>query len=341
MSIADQPVSLTISGANEFDGLVERASGRPLCGATIETVQVNIGLTCNLACRHCHVESSPNKVEQADWPTLCDVLDAFDRAGAKTIDITGGAPEMNPHFRRFIGEATRRGADVMVRTNLTIMLEAGYEGFPEFYRDYGVHLVASLPCYMEENVKRQRGLHVFHESIEVIQRLNAVGYGRRDDLPLDLVYNPVGPSLPPSEKSLEADYRRVLNNQFDIDFTNLVAITNLPIGRFQHDLDRQGRGEAYRRLLRESFNPATIDGLMCRHQLHVAYDGTMYDCDFNYAIGLAARPDGNGSPNASRGRPHVRDFDPATWRRRRIMTGEHCFGCTAGSGSSCGGSLTS
>lgn len=334
MIVASNNVSLTVHGTNAFDHAVDDAVGGPLRGATIETVQVNSGLMCNLACRHCHVESSPKKQEQADWPTLCDVLDAFDRAGAKTIDITGGAPEMNPHFRRFIREARRRGAEVMVRTNLTIMLEDGYEGFPEFYRDQGVHLVASLPCYMEENVKRQRGLHVFHESIEVIQQLNAVGYGRRDDLPLDLVYNPIGPSLPPPEKKLEADYRRVLKEQFDIDFTTLIAITNLPIGRFQHDLDRDGRGEAYRQLLRESFNPATVDGLMCRHQLHVAYDGTMYDCDFNYAIDLAAQPDGRAQ------RPHVRDFDPETWRNRRIMTGEHCFGCTAGCGSSCGGTLT-
>jgi len=221
----------------------------------------------------------------------------------------------------------------MVRTNLTILLHDGYEDMPDFYRAYGVHLVASLPCYMEKNVNRQRGLRVFQESIDVIQKLNAVGYGRREDLPLDLVYNPLGPSLPPSQQQLEDDYRRVLKEQFDIDFTRLIAITNLPIGRFQHDLERDGRGEEYLQLLRESFNPGTVDGLMCRHQLHVGHDGTLYDCDFNYALGLSAQIDG-------RDRLHIRDFDPETWRTRRIATDEHCFGCTAGCGSSCTGALT-
>lgn len=333
MSIADHAVPLTIDGKNEFDEAVEEAAGGPLRGATIETVQINITLECNLACRHCHVESSPKRKEAMDWETLEDVLDAARRAKAKTIDITGGAPEMNQHFRRFVSAAREQGFAVMVRTNLTILLHDGYEDIPEFYREHGVHLVASLPCYMEKNVNRQRGLRVFQESVDVIQKLNAVGYGRCDELPIDLVYNPLGPTLPPPEEQLEADYRRVLKEQFDIDFTRLIAITNLPIGRFQHDLEREGRGEEYLQLLRDSFNPTTVDGLMCRHQLHVGHDGTLYDCDFNYALGLSASTEDND-------RLHIRDFDPVTWRDRRIATGEHCFGCTAGCGSSCGGALT-
>jgi radical SAM/Cys-rich protein len=333
MTISATTVPITVQGANAFDEAVEEATDGPLRGATIETVQINITLECNLACRHCHVESSPKRKEAMDWETLEDVLDAARRAEAKTIDITGGAPEMNPHFRRFVKAAREQGFEVMVRTNLTILLHDGYEDMPEFCREHGVHLVASLPCYMEKNVNRQRGLRVFQESVDVIQKLNAVGYGRCDELPLDLVYNPLGPSLPPPEKQLEADYRRVLKEQFDIDFTRLIAITNLPIGRFQHDLEREGGGAEYLKLLRDSFNPATVDGLMCRHQLHVGHDGTLYDCDFNYALGLAAHTEDND-------RLHVRDFDPTMWRHRRIATGEHCFGCTAGSGSSCGGALT-
>lgn len=325
-------VPLTICGDNSFDSRVHEASGGALHGATIETVQVNIGLTCNLACRHCHVESSPKKTEQMDRPTLEAVLDAWRRAGASTIDITGGAPEMNPHFQWFVREARSLGAHVMVRTNLTIMLEAGYEDLPEFYRQQEIHAVASLPCYMEENVNRQRGLRVFDGSIEVIRRLNASGYAREEHLPLDLVYNPGGPSLPPAQEKLEADYRRVLREEWGIVFNRLLALTNLPIGRFLHDLKREGQDQAYHQLLREAFNSATIEGLMCRHQLHISWDGTMHDCDFNYALGM---PAGVGGP-----KPHVRDFNPETWKARRIVTGEHCYGCTAGHGSSCGGAIT-
>lgn len=323
-------VPVTVGGRSSFDWRVTNAAGDVLRGSSIGTVQVNIGLRCNLACRHCHVESSPKRAEEMDWPTMELVLEALRRCGARTLDITGGAPEMNPHFRRLVAEARRHGSEVMVRTNLTIMLEDGYEDLPAYFRDQGVHLVASLPCYLPENVDRQRGLRVFEGSVEAIRRLNAVGYGRVRGLSLDLVFNPGGPSLPPPQEALEHAYRQQLKGRFDIDFDRLVAITNLPIGRFQHDLDRRGRGAAYEQLLREAFNPATLAGLMCRHQLHVGWDGTLYDCDFNFALGLAAR----ASPTR-----HVRDFDPATWLCRRVVTGAHCFGCTAGAGSSCGGTL--
>ena len=332
MTSSQTTVPLTVRGANAFDEAVGQATGNLLSGATIETVQVNITLECNLACRHCHVESSPKRTEAMDRQTLEDVLDAARRAGASTIDITGGAPEMSRHFRWFVAAARAQGFHVMVRTNLTILLRDGYEDMPAFYREHGVHLIASLPCYMEENVNRQRGLRVFGESIEVIQRLNAVGYGREAQLQFDLVFNPGGPSLPPPQAQLEADYRNVLKDRFGIAFSKLIAITNLPIGRFQHDLQRDGRGAAYMKLLRDSFNPQTVDGLMCRHQLHIGHDGTLYDCDFNYAIGLTATTD-------QRDRLHIRDFDPSDWKRRQIATGLHCFGCAAGSGSSCTGAL--
>lgn len=323
-------VTLTVNGRNQFDEAVETAIGEPLRAGTIDTIQVNIGLTCNLACHHCHVESGPKRTEQMDWDTMLLVLRAAERSGATTIDITGGAPEMNPHFRRLVRLARAKGLEVIVRTNLTIMLHDGYSDLPEFFRDQRVHLFASLPCYLPENVNRQRGAHVYEDSIEVIRRLNAFGYGIERHLPLDLVYNPLGPSLPPDQERLEADYRGELLVGWGIRFTRLYTITNMPIGRFEHDLRRSGRAYDYWRLLAEAFNPRTVPGLMCRHQVHVSHDGTLHDCDFNYALHM---PIGHGAPT------HIRDFDPAPLRERRIATGRHCLGCTAGHGSSCGGAL--
>jgi len=320
---------LTIAGQSAFDEAVHGVTGQRLSGISIETVQANIGLRCNLACRHCHVESSPGRREQMTWQTMEDVLRAARRAGAMTLDITGGAPEMHPSFREFVEAAQASGLRVMVRTNLTIMLEHGYAGFPYWFAERGVHLIASLPCYLPNNVDKQRGRHVYADSVEVIQRLNYVGYARDDDKQLDLVYNPLGPSLPPDHQPLEEAYRVALFNEYDIRFNRLLTITNMPIGRFLHDLGREGWAEQYMQLLRDSFNPHSVDGLMCRHQLHVGWDGTMYDCDFNNALGLPADQDAT----------HVRDFDPAIFQQRRIATGEHCFACTAGCGSSCGGSL--
>ncbi len=312
---------------NRFDRRLQSAGVEHFGGLSIETVQVNIGLRCNLACRHCHVESSPSRREEMTWETMEMVLDAATRANSTTIDITGGAPEMHPHFRQFVDAALRKKFQVMVRTNLTIMLEDGYQDMPEFYARRHIHLIASMPCYLETNVDRQRGKHVYQESVEVLQKLNALGYGVRENLPLDLVYNPGGPSLPPDQHELEAVYRRELASHFGIHFTQLYTITNLPIGRFMHDLARQGKAESYEHLLQASFNAATVEKLMCRHQLHVGWDGTIYDCDFNYALGMAS------------GAGHIQNFDPRAFLARTIITGDHCFGCTAGCGSSCGGSL--
>ena len=323
-------IPLTLHGRNVFDERVETVCGGPLRAPSIETIQANIGLTCDLACRHCHVESSPKRTEQMDWRTMLLVLRAAKQAGAGTLDITGGAPEMNPNFRRFVMIARRRDLEVLVRTNLTIMQHDGYTDLPEFYRDQRVRLVASLPCYLPENVDRQRGLRVYEKSIDVIRRLNSVGYGTGPDLTLTLVYNPTGPSLPPEQTHLERDYRRELQRRFGISFTRLYTITNMPIGRFLHDLNRDGQDERYLQLLRESFNATTVDGLMCRRQIHVSWDGTIHDCDFNYALRL---PIQRGLPR------NIRDFDAGQLLDRRIVTGEHCFGCTAGAGSSCGGTI--
>ena len=316
--------------AGGFAASVAQTLGGPLSGLSIDVVQVNVGLKCNMACHHCHVESSPTRREQMTWETMQLVLDAARRAGARRLDITGGAPEMHPDFRRFVIAARDQGLSVMVRTNLTILLEDGYADLPAFFRANHVHLIASLPCYLEANVNRQRGADAYSGSIEALRRLNEVGYGIDADLPLDLVFNPGGPALPPNEADLEVAYRRELDERFGLKFTRLIAMANLPIGRFLHDLQRDGRDEAYWRLLRESFNPHTLDGLMCRHQLHVGHDGRLYDCDFNYAL--------HAPTDAATGQ-HIRDFDPQHHRTRRIVTGEHCYGCTAGAGSSCGGAL--
>ena len=322
-------IPLTVNGHDDFDAHCRGAVGGELTGLTLDTVQVNIGLACNLACHHCHVSSSPQRTERMDWTTMQQVLEACEQARAATLDVTGGAPEMHPDFRRFVDCARGRDLAVMVRTNLTIMLQEGYQDLPEFLADRRVQLVASLPCYLAANVDKQRGRDVYRDSIDVIRRLNAVGYGHRPELPLDLVYNPGGPSLPGDQADLERAYRRELDARFGLRFTRLHTMTNMPIGRFLHDLQREGGAEPYARLLRDAFNPATLDGLMCRRQLHVGWDGTMYDCDFNFALSLPA----TGSP------VHVRDFDGPRFVARRIATAAHCFGCTAGGGSSCGGAL--
>ena len=252
------------------------------------------------------------------------------KTNAKLVDVTGGAPEMHPFFRRFVKNLRGKGVPVLVRTNLTILLQPGFETMPNFFQEQQVQLCASLPCYLEENVDQQRGVGVFEDSIKALKLLNSFGYGMEAHLPLNLVYNPVGPTLPPDQSKLETDYKNHLKSEYGIEFSNLLAIANMPIGRFRRDLKRENKLEPYNKLLRDSFNSATLDGLMCRRQINVAWDGRLYDCDFNLALNL---PVGNGFPQ------HISDFDPVVFARRRIMTGFHCFGCTAGSGSSCGGAL--
>ena len=315
----------------EFD-LRDGLQGKPglYSSRRIETVQVNIGLKCNLICKHCHVNSSPRREERMEWGTMEAVLRLAQDLSAEVVDITGGAPEMHPEFRRFILAARSQGHEVIVRTNLTILLETGYEDFAEFFRDHKIHLIASLPCYLEENVDAQRGEGVYRASIEAIQRLNALGYGTDPKLPLDLIYNPLGPQLPPDQVALENDYRRELADRFGIRFTRLYAITNSPIGRFRGDLQRGNRFEKYLNLLRGAFNARTVEPLMCRHQISVGWDGTLFDCDFNLAV---------HSPVGFDGARNVHDVHPDELLDRRIVTGDHCYACTAGAGSSCGGTL--
>ena len=321
----------TAGGLTDFDVRVGREGTPGLCSAgRIETVQVNIGLKCNLICRHCHVNSSPRREERMEWETMEAVLQLALNLSAEVVDITGGAPEMHPEFRRFVLAARRQGHDVIVRTNLTILLENGYEDFAEFFRDHKIHLIASLPCYLEENVDRQRGEGVYRDSIEAIQRLNALGYGIEPELRLDLVYNPPGPQLPPDQVALENDYRRELADRFGIRFTRLYTITNSPIGRFRGDLRRGNRLEKYLNLLRGAFNAGTVEPLMCRHQISVAWDGTLFDCDFNLALHLPVGFDQARS---------VHDIHAGELLDRRIATGDHCYACTAGAGSSCAGTL--
>ncbi len=313
-----------------FSSSCRRILGHDLRAISINTLQVNIGLKCNLACHHCHLESSPARDEQMDWATMESVLAAAKALEVKTLDLTGGSPEINPHFKRLVGEVRKQGHSILVRTNLSILEEKGFEDMPEFFREHQVGLVASLPCYLEENVDRQRGLGTYQANIAALLRLNSFGYGISETLSLELVYNPAGPTLPPDPRDLEMAYRKELEERFGIRFTRLLTLTNLPIGRFIEKLDRDDEAKTYRSLLRGAFNPETLEGLMCRHHLHVGWDGTLSDCDFNHALRIPLEGD---LPN------HIAGCDPALLHQRPIATDDHCFGCTAGRGSSCGGAL--
>jgi len=320
-----------VTGMVDFAREVGRATGNGrLLARTLDTIQANIGLGCNLECSHCHVASSPKRREAMSWETMEAVIRATERAGCGLVDITGGAPELHPQFRRFVSALRARGRRVQVRTNLTVLLEPATDGTMEFLRHLGVELVASLPCYRRENVDAQRGEAVYERSIEALKRLNRLGYGTDPGLPLSLVYNPSGPFLPPDQAALEADYRRELEAAWGISFTRLVTLTNMPIGRFRSQLRKEGGEAAYLKMLRDAFNPSTVDHLMCRRQVSVGWDGTLYDCDFNLALGTPVTRD---VPQ------HVSGFDPSLFIGRGIVTGDHCFGCTAGAGSSCAGAL--
>jgi radical SAM/Cys-rich protein len=315
---------------NNFETQIAGITGGGLHSQKIEILQVNLGLQCNQQCVHCHLEASPQRKEMMEWPTMELVLKAAKTSSCRLIDLTGGAPEIHPHFRRFVEALRQEGHIVQVRTNLTVLDEQGMDDMPEFFKKHQVQLVASLPCYLEENVSAQRGKGVYEKSIAAIKRLNNMGYGFDTALPLNLVYNPGGPFLPPSQSALEKDYRRELGRHFNITFNRLLTIANMPLGRFRADLSRRDQEQTYLQLLRKSFNPDTLSGLMCRHQISIGWDGTLYDCDFNLALGLAVD---HGAPN------HIKSFRLSDLSLRRIVTGEHCFGCTAGSGSSCAGAL--
>jgi radical SAM/Cys-rich protein len=315
---------------NRFEEMVASASCPGLCGQDIETVQVNVGLRCNQSCAHCHLGASPDRTEMMAWHTMERIVVIAGEVRCQKVDITGGAPEMHRDLRRFIEALTSKSLPVQVRTNLTAICEPGNETYPAFFRDHKVQLVGSMPCYLEENVTAQRGPGVYQKSIECIRKLNEFGYGLDPELALNLVYNPGGPFLPPAQDQLEADYKRELGDRFGIEFTHLLTITNMPIGRFLTRLRQANQDMEYRQLLEASFNPDTIDALMCRHQVSIGWDGTLYDCDFNLALGM---PVNHGAPD------QIENFEESAIEKRRIVTAEHCFGCTAGAGSSCGGAL--
>lgn len=310
-----------------------RAHGLSLPRTQLEILQVNVGKLCDLACEHCHVEAGPKRTEIMQGGTVARILELLDDApGVHTVDLTGGAPELNPHFRMLVRGARNLGKKVIDRCNLTVLFRPGQEDTAEFLAEQGVNMVASLPCYSQDRVEKQRGLHVFEPSIKALQKLNGLGFGQSDSgLELDLVYNPVGPSLPPPQAKLEEDYRRELGEHFGIVFNHLFTITNMPIKRFLHLLDREGRTEKYMQILLDAFNPQAALGVMCRNLLSVSWDGQLYDCDFNQALEL---------PLGGRRRTLWDIENLAEVERGPIAFADHCFGCTAGAGSSCGGALT-
>jgi radical SAM/Cys-rich protein len=302
--------------------------GRP------EILQVNVGKLCNLTCVHCHVNAGPKRKEIMTRETVDRIIDWLAKTELPTVDLTGGAPEMIPDFRYFIERVKelQPSRHVIDRCNLTIFIEDGYHDLPRFLAGKQVEIIASMPCYSSENVNAQRGEGVFEGSIAALQLLNSLGYGIDPLLPLHLVYNPVGEFLPSPQKELEADYKRELQKHFGIVFNRLYTITNLPIGRFATYLRHRNRLDEYMQLLVESFNPATIEGLMCRNTISVGWRGEVYDCDFNQQLGMQWN-------NPDRSEMFLWEVDPDSVENREIMTGDHCFGCTAGAGSSCGGAI--
>jgi len=314
--------------------LLEHSDFPPITRTRVTTLQVNLGYRCNQACLHCHVNASPDRTEMMSAQTVDTVLEYLRVSGVSTLDVTGGAPEMNPEFRRLVVAARALGVHVIDRCNLTILLEPGQEDLAAFLAAHRVEVTASMPCYTEELVDRQRGKGVYEKSIEGIRRLNALGYGDpATSLVLNLVYNPQGPSLPPPQETLQADYQRVLGETFGIRFNHLYTIANMPIQRFGSTLVSKGQFDGYMQLLKGSYRPENLEGVMCRSLLSVDWQGAVYDCDFNQMLGL---------PMACGGKPRVR-LDELIGRDvtgNPIAVADHCYGCTAGQGSSCGGSLS-
>jgi radical SAM/Cys-rich protein len=315
----------------DFEGVLQEHGIQNFERRQVTTLQVNVGKVCNQACHHCHVEAGPNRTESMSGETANRVLVLLDRsAEIQTVDITGGAPEINAQFRELVIRCRANGRRVIDRCNLTILLEPGFEWLLQFLAEHQVEIVASLPCYTATNVDKQRGRGVFEKSIKALRRLNQVGYGvAGSTLQLDLVHNPLGPSLPPPQNRLEQDYKQHLRDEFGIEFHRLLTIANMPIGRFAQDLARSGDPQGYRQLLIDRFNAGTLEHVMCRSLISVGWDGKLYDCDFNQMLNIRV-------PS----RRTVWDVESfADLGKQPIATGPHCFGCTAGAGSSCGGAL--
>jgi len=313
---------------------LERSDFPSIRRRRLETLQVNVGYKCNQSCLHCHVNAGPTRTEQMSREIVDIVVAFLAAAEIPTVDVTGGAPELNPHFRQLVERARGLGVHVMDRCNLTVLEEPGQEDLAEFLARHDVEVVASLPCYLEENVDRQRGSGVFEASIRSLQRLNSLGYGRRGTLRLNLVYNPQGPVLPPAQAPLETDYRRHLANRYGVTFDHLYVLTNMPIQRFGSTLVSKGQFEDYVALLKSAYQPQNLDSVMCRSLLSVDWQGYVYDCDFNQMLSL---------PLVWRGQraTHLSELMRADLTENEIVVKDHCFGCTAGQGSSCGGALAS
>jgi radical SAM/Cys-rich protein len=305
----------------------------PVRRGVVDTLQVNMGYLCNQSCVHCHVNAGPGRKEIMDLETIRQILRVLTSSPIGRLDLTGGAPELNPHFRFLVDQAAGRGLEVIDRCNLTVLETAGQEDLGGFLARHGVHIIASLPCYLEQNVDNQRGKGVFEASIRALRVLNDLGYGRPGSgLVIDLVFNPQGPDLPPSQCELEVQYKHYLRDHFDVHFDRLLTLANMPIRRFGSWLRSTGRFDAYLELLRNAHQPANLASVMCRTLVSVDWRGYLYDCDFNQMLDLPI--DGDGPRRA-----HISEFDPAGLEDRPIRVGEHCFGCTAGQGSGCGGAL--
>jgi len=295
----------------------------------LNSLQVNLGRLCNLCCNHCHLAASPYSTEVMPWTVMEEIIRVVNKENISTVDITGGAPELNPNLKKFLDGLIPSGVKIQLRTNLVAMLEPQQEGLPEYFSEKMITLVASLPCYLESNVRAQRGNEVFKKSIDVLKLLNTLGYGTVKNLELDLVYNPGGPFLPGLQEELEVIYRRELQLRYGIVFNKLFVLTNMPVGRFKVMLCQNGIFNEYLALLKNAYNRETLNQLMCRSQISVGWDGTLYDCDFNLALGQPIDIEAS----------NITFFNLQNLINRKIVTGEHCFGCTAGSGSSCNGSL--
>lgn len=319
------------AGFTRFEEKLKRQQLFPLKSQGIDILQINLGKMCNQVCEHCHVDAGPDRKEIMTKETMGHCLKAIEASDCHTVDLTGGAPEMNPNFEWFVEEIVALGKKVLVRCNLTIIVaNKKYNHLPEFFKKNKVEVVSSLPCYTEENTDSQRGKGVFQDSIQALKMLNEVGYGKTGTgLILNLVYNPTGIGVPGDQASLERDYKRVLMEQFGIEFNNLFTITNLPISRFLEYLIASGNYEGYMQKLVDLYNPVAAENVMCRTTLSISWDGYIYDCDFNQMLDLKVNTDCS----------HISEFDLSILKNREIITNQHCYGCTAGAGSSCAGAI--
>ncbi|MDE1953551.1 MAG: arsenosugar biosynthesis radical SAM protein ArsS [Betaproteobacteria bacterium] len=319
--------------------LLRKTDFPPIRRRRLQSLQVNLGYRCNQSCQHCHVAAGPNRTEMMDADNAALVASLLRSGRIATLDLTGGAPELSPHFRDLVRVARASGVRVIDRCNLTILFEPGQDDLAPFLAAQGVDVVASLPCYTEDNVDAQRGDGVFEKSINALQWLNRLGYGQPDsDLSLDLVYNPLGPTLPPPQDKLQADYKRLLGERFGIVFDRLLTIANMPIQRFGSMLVSKGQFDGYMQTLHAAHRSENLDGVMCRDLISVDWQGYLHDCDFNQMLGLPL-----GATDARHPRPHLRELltEPDGFCGRPITIADHCYGCTAGQGSSCGGALES